>query len=101
MTTNVDPLPPGQLRIYSQILSFWQLFHYSPSYREIAEPCGITSTNGVLVQLKALRKKGWLHYMDNQARSIVPLRKLDGTRIRWDAIERLLQSERTDSERHN
>ena len=58
-----------QQLILNNIRSYIEKTGYSPSVRDLADLCGIRSTQGVLRHLKALEDKGFIQ-RDSKARSI-------------------------------
>lgn len=80
-TATREPLTKRQQQVYDVIRSFIASHGYSPTYREIGAALGITSTNGVLCNVKRLVAKGWvafrkdasrtLHLLDDEAAPIV------------------------------
>lgn len=67
----MEDLPPRQADVLRFIQKTVEQRGYPPSYREIADALGVTSTNGVADHVKALVKKGYLKKPDDgTARSL-------------------------------
>jgi repressor LexA len=64
----MDDLSPRQREILEFLLSSVEQSGVAPSYREIGEALGITSTNAVSDHLKALMKKGYLERVGDPGR---------------------------------
>jgi SOS-response transcriptional repressor LexA len=60
MTPEKKPLTGCQARVYRAILSHWSEHAVPPTIRELMAACDIHSPNGVVCNMKALRKKGWI-----------------------------------------
>lgn len=73
------PLTARQSEIIDFIRDHIRRRGYAPSVREIGREVGITSPNGVMCHLKALRKKGLIREQDGHgiARSAVPVAQDD------------------------
>lgn len=59
-----------QADIREFIGNFVETHGYSPSFREIMEACGFSSTSSVAHQLSKMRDMGIVEYKDNIARSV-------------------------------
>ena len=56
-----------QRRVYDAILTHYRDQGGYPSLRELCDALGISSVNGVLCNLRALVKKGWITYAAKDA----------------------------------
>lgn len=75
MTTTTDTTPTDrQLRVYHAILHLTARHGVPPTVREIGAACGIKHPNGVMANVLALRRKGWLEADDGiqTSRAIMP-----------------------------
>jgi len=59
--------------IYDQITTQQAQKGYPATVREIADAVGIRSLNGVVCHLQALRRKGYVTWEPNHARTLRPL----------------------------
>jgi repressor LexA len=67
-----DPPTPRQAQIYALILRHFAEHGLPPTIREIGAAAGITSPNGVVVNLVALHKKGLIEWdRERTARGVV------------------------------
>jgi SOS-response transcriptional repressor LexA len=57
-------LTPRQAEILAAIVRHWLGNGVYPTFREVMADVGISSPNGLKVQLLALRKKGWVSFDD-------------------------------------
>lgn len=79
-----DNLTKRQRQILDFINEFSQKHGYSPSYREIGEHFGLSSTATIHAHVSALQKKGLVKRSHNEARSI----ELIQNKVEWaQAIE--------------
>lgn len=70
--THGDPLTPRQQQVFDIINDMTKQNGYPPTIRDIAEAAGISSPNGVLCHLKAMKAKGVLrHNATGRSRSWV------------------------------
>jgi len=65
-----DTLTDRQQRVYDFIRDKIVNRGYGPTVREIGEQFDISSPNGVMCHLKALKKKGLIHRSPNKSRAI-------------------------------
>lgn len=66
-----QPLTPRQHQIYTALVRFIADHGQVPTIREIAALVGISSPNGVVVQLQAIHRKGWVEFIrDGTARNL-------------------------------
>ena len=65
-----DPLTERQQEIFNKIRDFISSNGCAPSVKEIGAMVGISSTTGVVKQLDAMERKGYLHRRRGRARSI-------------------------------
>ena len=63
-------LTDRQQQIYAYIVSYIRSEGYSPAVRDICEEFGIKSTNGAVVHLNALEKKGYISRSSGKSRTI-------------------------------
>lgn len=70
-TTTVErrPLTARQLDVLHWIVGFADSHGYPPTIREIGHAYGWT-TNGVKSHLEAMRKKGWVSWVDGHSRTL-------------------------------
>jgi repressor LexA len=73
MTTDVQPLTEAQASVYRWICGYITKHGYSPTVREIQTAFAWDSVNGAMCHLLPLRKKGWINWQENQARTIRPV----------------------------
>lgn len=69
-TTTTNPPTVRQRSILNFIRNFISGSGYPPTIREIGRGMGITSPNGVMCHLRALKKKGLIRTSRDQSRSI-------------------------------
>lgn len=72
-TTARRPLTPRQQSVLDWIAGFIDVHGYSPTVREVAFAFNLKSPNAVTVHLNPLRKKGYVTWVDGQARTIRPV----------------------------
>lgn len=72
------PLTKRQRLIYDQITTQQAQKGYPATVREIADALGIRSPNGVVCHLQVLKRKGWVTWEKNHARTLRPLEVHDG-----------------------
>lgn len=79
MTTMAErqPLTARQQKIFEFVWLFREQHGYCVSVREIMQKFGIASPNGVTCHLAALRRKGWVTWEAQQARTIRPVDATD------------------------
>ena len=58
------------MKILEAIETFWNLHGYGPSFRDLQELTGISSTSVVWYQLRRLREQGVVDYEPDVARSV-------------------------------
>ncbi len=75
MTTTLErqPLTDAQRAVYDYIESYCRHHGYGPVIREICDQFGYKSPNGAMCHLDPLRRKGWVTWIDGQARTIQPI----------------------------
>lgn len=61
-TTTRIALTPRQHEIYTAVIRYIRDHGIVPTIREIAALVGISSPNGVVVQLQAIHRKGWVEF---------------------------------------
>lgn len=71
--TDLDPktLPPRQRQVYRFLKSYAARKGTAPTIREIAAHLDVTSTNGVIDHLNALKSKGFVKHEVGKARAWV------------------------------
>lgn len=71
MTTATErqPLTPRQQEVVDWISGYIDVHGFSPTIRQIAAGFGWT-VNGVMCHLRPIRKKGYVSWMDGEARTI-------------------------------
>ena len=69
----MNPLTKRQAEILEYITNHISRHNYAPSYREIGQHFGLSSTATVAEHVESLREKGYLTHEDNLARSLQPL----------------------------
>ena len=71
-TTDTAPLPltKAQRRVLKFIERHWQERGYAPTIREISTEFGFASPVGAMCHLTALRKKGYLTWVEGVSRTI-------------------------------
>lgn len=65
-----EELTKKQSRVLTFIENFIEREEYPPTVREIAKEFGIKNPTGVTAHLKALKKKGFIDWKKNVARTI-------------------------------
>lgn len=72
MTTTIErqPLTPRQTEILNWLSTYIADHGYSPTVRELCLAFRFDSVNGAMCHLRPLRKKGWVHWNDGQARTL-------------------------------
>jgi repressor LexA len=65
-----DPLTSKQLKLLRWVEKYIGTNGYSPTVREIASHFDISSLNGVMCHLHAMRKKGYVTWQEKQARTL-------------------------------
>lgn len=63
-------LTARQQQVLDAIRDYRNAHGYGPSLRDVMEPMGISSPNGIMCHLKALQKKGAIEWDRNTARSL-------------------------------
>ena len=76
-TTELRPLTDRQREIFRWIVNYIAAHGYSPTVRELCEAFDFGSTNGAMCHLDPLRKKGWIEWQENKARTLRPLLQED------------------------
>lgn len=66
----LTPLTKRQAQILEYIGDFIEQNNYAPSYREIGQHFGLSSTATIAEHIESLKIKGYLDHSDNLARSI-------------------------------
>lgn len=69
-TATREPLTKRQQQVYDVIRDFITSHGYSPTYREIGTVLGISSTNGVMCNVKRLVAKGWVAFRKDASRTL-------------------------------
>lgn len=71
MTTATEPQPltPRQQEVVDWISGYIDVHGFSPTIRQIAAGFGWT-VNGVMCHLRPIRKKGYVSWLDGEARTI-------------------------------
>jgi repressor LexA len=64
------PLTERQRAILAHITAFTAEHSYAPTMRELGDLLGIASSHGVLDHLWALRRKGYVEWVDGKARTL-------------------------------
>lgn len=92
MTTDTTPTD-RQLRVYHAILRLTAKHGCPPTVREIGKECGIRTPNGVMSNVAALRRKGWIEPDDgvHTSRAIMPAELRQAIK---DAARRLIMAGR-------
>lgn len=72
-----EVIPPGQLRVLIEVLSWWDEKGYAPGVRDLCKRLGIRNTNGVVGHLTGLEKKGLIRRVRGHGRTVVPLVRLE------------------------
>lgn len=65
-----EPLTPRQMEIYRAIGEHVVDTGHVPTLRDLMKRVGMTSPNGVVGQLRAIERKGWLTVRDDISRGI-------------------------------
>lgn len=73
------PLPYGQLQTYVFLCQYTQEQGYSPSYREIAEACGV-SVGTIAYRMDQLVKKGYIEIGRHRVRAVRLLVNMEAAR---------------------
>lgn len=68
-----NELTKKQKIIYDHIKEFINCNKYSPTIRELCKLCGLNSTATMYVHLQKIKAKGYINYIDKQARTITIL----------------------------
>lgn len=68
----METLTKRQAQILEFVTNFIQKNTYSPSYREIGQHFGLSSTATIAEHIESLKQKGYLNHEENLARSITP-----------------------------
>lgn len=66
----VVPLTDRQMEIYRYLFNQTMANGYQPSMRELMDAFGISSPNGVVGQLGAMVRKGWITSKPNASRCL-------------------------------
>lgn len=66
----MQPLTKRQAQILEYLTSFIAKHNFAPSYREIGQHFGLSSTATIAEHIESLRNKGYLDHEENLARSI-------------------------------
>ncbi len=69
----MEPLTPAQKELYDWLIQYINQNHYSPSIREMMKAMGLRSPAPVQSRLERLRDKGYVTWIEGQARTIKPL----------------------------
>lgn len=82
MTTIAErqPLTKRQQKIFEFVGLFREKHGYCASVRDIMQQFGISSPNGVVCHLKALRRKNWVTWDERTPRTIRPAGASDDSR---------------------
>lgn len=73
----MNPLTKRQAEILEYVTEYIRDHNYAPSYREIGQHFGLSSTATVAEHIEALKQKGHLLHEENLARSIQPAVQAD------------------------
>lgn len=68
----MEPLTKRQAQILEFVTGYIGLNNYAPSYREIGQHFGLSSTATIAEHIESLKTKGYLSHEENLARSIQP-----------------------------
>lgn len=68
----MNPLTKRQAEILEYVTNYISDHNYAPSYREIGQYFGLSSTATVAEHIESLKQKGYLLHEENLARSIQP-----------------------------
>jgi len=74
--TELLPLTERQRQVFDFIVGFSKKHGYRCSIREVMKSIKAVSPNGAMCHLIALRKKGYIAWEPNTARSIRPIREV-------------------------
>jgi len=77
-TIERPPLTDRQRAIYDHIVDFHRSRGYATTIRELCSHFDIRSPNGVKCHLELMRRKGWITWEPNHARTIRPVEVRDG-----------------------
>ena len=77
-TIERPPLTDRQRAIYDHIVDFHRSRGYATTIRELCSHFDIRSPNGVKCHLELMRRKGWITWEPNHARTIRPVEVHDG-----------------------
>jgi repressor LexA len=66
----MEPLTKRQAQILEYITAYIADHNYAPSYREIGQHFGLSSTATIAEHIESLKQKGYLSHEENLARSI-------------------------------
>jgi len=69
-TTVRVPLTDRQREILAWLSRYIADRGYSPTVRELCLAFNFASTEGAMCHLRPLRRKGWVEWQDNQARTL-------------------------------
>ena len=81
-TTTLGNLTPGQSGVLDIIVQSFKSTGMSPTTREIADEMGWRSTTSAVKAVGFLLKKGYLHKVPGQWRSLIPLYDSSRHRVR-------------------
>lgn len=74
-----------QRDVLAYIEDFWRKWGYSPSYRQIADNCGMKFSAAAAYYVKQLAARGFITYTKGKGRSIVPMDSaLRGVGVRYN-----------------
>lgn len=68
----MNPLTKRQAQILEFVTRYIEQHNYAPSYREIGQHFGLSSTATIAEHIESLKAKGYLVHEENLARSIQP-----------------------------
>ena len=68
----MEPLTKRQAQILEFVTDHIKAHNYAPSYREIGQHFGLSSTATIAEHIESLKSKGYLSHEENLARSIQP-----------------------------
>ncbi len=77
----MDPLTKRQAQILEYVTQYINKHNYAPSYREIGQHFGLTSSATIAEHIDSLKQKGYLTHEENLARSIQPTVQTDENSI--------------------
>ena len=72
------PLTDRQRAIYDHIVEHRRTRGYSPTVRELADAFAMRSPNGMKQHLELIKRKGYLTWEPNMARTLRPVEVTDG-----------------------